>query len=126
MGIFDKLFGKRKSKNPEDDYKVTVTEELILVEHPRRKTEQILWKDITEIKLINTDEGPWLPDVWLTLLSKDGGCLIPQGAIGYDTVYDIVSKYDGFDFENVIKSMSCTDNMQFQLWTRTKEIRHTT
>jgi hypothetical protein len=126
MGIFDKLFGKRKSKNPEDDYKVTVTEELILVEHPRRKNEQILWKDITEIKLINTDEGPWLPDVWLTLLGKDSGCMIPQGANGYDTIYDIVSKYEDFNFENVMKSMSCTDNMQFQLWTRTKEIRHTT
>jgi hypothetical protein len=120
MGIFDKLFGKRKSKNPEDDYKVTVTDELILVEHPRRKSEQILWRDITEIKLINTDDGPWLPDVWLTLLGKDSGCLIPQGANGYDTVYDIVSKYDGFNFENVIKSMSFTDNMQFQLWTRTE------
>jgi hypothetical protein len=123
MGIFEKLFGNRNRKAPEDDYKVTITEELILVEHPRRETEQILWKDITEIKLINTDEGPWLPDIWLTLLDKNGGgCLIPQGANGYDTVYDIVSKYEDFDFENVIKSMSCANNMQFQLWTWKEEI----
>ena len=118
MGLFDNLFGKSKPKNPEDDFKVTITDELIRVEHPQRKTEQILWNDIKEIKLINTDAGPFAPDVWLTLLGDESGCLIPQGAKGYDTIYDIVSKYENFDFENVIKSMSCSDNAEFHLWTR--------
>jgi hypothetical protein len=118
MKLFDKIFGKSNPKNPEDDYLVTITEELIKVEHPRRKTEQILWKDINEIRLINTDEGPFLPDVWLALIGDNSGCLIPDGAQGYDTIYDIVSKYENFNFENVIKSMACTNNDQFLLWTR--------
>ncbi len=92
---------ERKPKNPEDDFIVTITNELIKIEHPDRKTEQIFWQNIKQIKLINTDSGPWLPDVWLTLLGENEGCLIPQGANGYDEVYDIVSKYDGFNFENV-------------------------
>lgn len=66
--------------------------------------------------LINTDEGPFLPDVWLVLVGDNGSCSLPQGCIGYDQVYDIVSKYEGFDFENEIKSMKCTANQQFLLW----------
>ena len=50
MSIFQKIFGT--SKNPEDDFVITITDKLIKVEHPRRETEQILWKDINKIKLI--------------------------------------------------------------------------
>ena len=100
------------------DFKVTITDTFVRVEHPERKTEQVLWENIEQIKFINTDEGPWMPDVWLALLGKEDGCLIPQGAKGFEEVYDIVSKYDGFNFENAIKSMSCADNAEFQLWTK--------
>ena len=92
--------------NPEEAYTVTITETYIRVEHPEKKSGQVRWDNISEIKLINTDEGPWLPDVWLALSDNEGACLIPQSAKGYDEVYDIVSKYEGFDFENVINSMS--------------------
>lgn len=112
------LFEKTKAKNPEDDFNVIITDEFIRVEHPRRKTEQILWKDINEIRFINTDEGPFVLDVWLALIGENSGCLVPQGAKGFDTVYDIVSKYENFNFENVIKSMSCSSNEQFELWKR--------
>ena len=136
MGLLNWIFGKtensksengniesekstvksKKNKNTEDDYKVTITAEFVKVEHPKRETEEILWKNITEIKFINTDEGPFLPDVWLALLGENSRCLIPQGTEGCDIVYDIVSKYKNFKFENLIKSMSCAENMEFQLW----------
>jgi hypothetical protein len=116
MGIFERIFGKPKPKNPEDNFTVTITKEYIRVEHPERKTEEVLWNDITEIKLINTNAGPFAPDVWLALLGENSGCLIPQGAKGFETVYDIISKYENFNFENFIKSMSCTDNEEFLLW----------
>jgi uncharacterized UBP type Zn finger protein len=104
--------------NPEEQFTVTINDEFVQVEHPERKTEKINWGDIEEIKLLNTDDGPFQPDVWLCLTGGNSGCLIPQGAIGYDEVYEIVSKYERFNFENVIKSMSCTDKAEFQLWTR--------
>jgi len=120
MGLFDvfgKIFkGKGVPHQPEVAYKVTITEQGVQVEHPQRKTESIRWQDIDEVRLINTDEGPWLPDVWLALIGQETGCLIPQGAKGYDEVYDIVSQYEGFNFENVMKSMCCTSNEQFELW----------
>jgi len=118
MNFFDKLFRKPKPKNPEDDFTVTITDKSIKVEHPHREIEQVLWENIQQIKLINTDQGPWLPDIWLALLGNEDGCLIPHGAKGFNEVYDIVSKYEGFNFENFAKSMSCTDNVEFDLWTK--------
>jgi hypothetical protein len=116
MGILDKLFGKSKPKNPEEEYIITITDESIKVEHLSRKTEVILWNDIEAIKLINTDDGPFAPDVWLALIGKNTGCIIPQETKGFETVYDIISKYENFNFENFIESMSCTTNQEFLLW----------
>ncbi|AOP33159.1 hypothetical protein A0128_04395 [Leptospira tipperaryensis] len=117
MGIFDFIFKKLNLlKYPEEEFTVIITDELVRVEHPKRKTEQILWKEIDEIRLINTDAGPVEPDIWLALIGKDSGCLIPSGCEGYDRVYDIVSTYKNFDFANVIQSMITTENAEFLLW----------
>ena len=118
MNFFNKLFGKKTPKNPEDDFIVTITDDYVRVEHPTRKTEEIFWKDINEIRYINTDGGPFTIDIWLALIGDNSGCLIPQGTKECEKVYDIVSKYEDFDFENVIKSMSSTNNEQFLLWKR--------
>lgn len=115
MDIFNKLF-KRKRYYPEGDYKVTITPKFIKVEHPKRREEQIFWDNIEEIKLINTDNGPFVPDIWLSLFGKEDGCLIPHGAKGFDEIYEVVSKYEGFNKENFGKSMTCTDNAEFLLW----------
>ena len=120
MWFWKKIFGgKEKQSNKkqiEDYYEVEITEKSIIVTHTSRPLEQIDWNDIDEIKLVNTDEGPFLPDVWLILMGNGNGCSIPQGSRGWDQVYEIVSKYKGFNFENVIKSAGCTDNQIFELW----------
>lgn len=120
MRFWKKIFGDNKKnenkKQIEDYYQVELTEKTIIVTHPIRPTEQIDWNDIEEIKLANTDEGPFLTDVWLLLMGNGKRCSIPQGSEGWDKVYNIVSKYDEFNFENVIKSASCTGNQIFKLW----------
>ncbi len=120
MGFWNKIFGSKSEntnqKNAEDYYETEITDTYVKVTHPKRKEEHIDWDEIEEIKLINTDEGPFLPDVWLILMGKDKGCSIPQGSKGWTKVYDIISKYDGFNFENVIKSAGCIDNETFDLW----------
>jgi hypothetical protein len=118
MGFFSKIFGVKNLQSFEDKYITLVTDELVRVKHSSRKTQEIIWKDIKEILLHNTDEGPFLPDVWLVLVGDSVSCSIPQGCKGYEQVYNIVSKYEGFNFENVIASMSSTNNEQFLLWKR--------
>ncbi|MFP3154018.1 hypothetical protein LQZ18_06205 [Lachnospiraceae bacterium ZAX-1] len=91
MGLFTK-----RVKNPEDEFKITVTDDFVHIEHPKRKTEEIRWEDINEVRLVNTDAGPTVPKVWLALIGVESRCLLPQGTSGYDAAYDIVSKNDGF------------------------------
>jgi hypothetical protein len=116
MGFFDE-FLKKADPHPEDHYKVTITDTGIKVDHPQQIAQSVLWLDLHTILLINTDEGPCQPDVWLNLIGRKSWCVIPQGAEGFEIVYDIVSKYEGFNFNNFSKSMSCTDNAEFLLWT---------
>lgn len=118
MGFLDRIFGKKAKKTVqhEDLFDVEVTDVYIKVSHPNRPAEQIKWEDIEEIKIATTDEGPFLPDVWLLLIGKGHGCSIPQGSKGWDIVYDIVSKYDGFHFENAIRAATCTETQWFDLW----------
>ncbi len=117
MGFLDKFF-KKDDNQPEDYYKVIVTDVEIKVERHNFATESVLWNDLHTVHLINTDQGPSQPDVWLILTGYKSQCKIPQGSDGFEKVYDIVSKFDGFKFDNFIKSMSCTDNAELQLWTK--------
>lgn len=114
----DSKSNNSNQKHPVDYYETEITDVYVKVTHPERKDEQIDWDEIEEIKLINTDEGPFLPDVWLVLMGNGKGCAIPQGSEGWDMVYDVVSTYEGFNFGNVIKSAVCSDNETFELWRR--------
>ena len=111
---------KQPAHKPEDDYTVIITNEVGKVEHPKWEFGSVKWNDVHTVMLINTDRGPWQPDVWLTLIDNNGKCMMPLGAKGYEDVYETVSKYDGFNFENAGKSISCTDNAEFLLWQDTK------
>ena len=104
--------------NPEGLFTVIMTEEGNACEHPQRKREFIQWDEINEIGIVTTDEGPFLPDLWLLLIGDNNGCSIPQGAVGYQELYDRISQFPGFDFQAVIEASMCTDNARFTCWKR--------
>lgn len=108
--VFKKI---KEEMQPEMAYKTTITKESITVEHPTRPEESIRWDEINEILLVNMDEGPFLPDIWLILSGNNNGCSLPHGSDGFEKVFDIVCKYEGFNFKNFIQSMSCADNKTF-------------
>ncbi len=118
MELLDKLLGISNSKKNEDEFTITITEEMVKVEHPKRSTQQIKWKDINEIKLVNTTGGPFAPDLWLILIGLNGGCRIPRSAKEFDRLFDIVSQYKGFRHDNLEEALSNTDNGQLHLWLR--------
>ncbi len=117
MGLFSRLFEKIKVQ-PEGQYTIIITDEAIKVEYSNRSVESILWTEINKILLINTNAGPSQPDIWLTLKGDNNSCTIPHDSDEFEKVYNIVSKYNGFNFGNFIKSMACADNAEFLLWTR--------
>jgi len=83
MRFWNRLFGGKsdssKRRRPEDYYETEIMDTYVKVTHPKRKDERIDWNEIEEIKLINTDDGPFLSDVWLILIGNGKGCSIPQG-----------------------------------------------
>ena len=97
---------------------MTITDAFIRVEHPNRKTEQVLCDDIRLVKLVNNDQGPWGIDIIMVMITENGGCALPHEAKGFDEVFDLISKYEGFDFENFGKSMTSTDNAEFIIWVK--------
>jgi len=85
--------------NPEEEFTGVMTQAGGACEHPRRKREFVTWDEMREIRLVTTDDGPLLPDVWLLLGGRQGGCSVPQDAVGYDELYDRVSRFPGFNKE---------------------------
>ncbi len=112
------------SLNTEEEYCVGITPVGVACEHPRRKREFVAWDEIDEIRLVTTDDGPLLPDLWLLLVGRQGGCSAPQGAVGYDELYDRVSQFPGFDFQSVIAASVCTDQAEFVCWRRPDSVEN--
>ena len=129
MRLFEKLrknseTHKIKGVSPRTEarsFSVIITEEKLRVERPNQKAEEIRWDDIKAIWLENTDQGPAISDIWLVLAGDAGVCVIPTDCDEYEEVYEIISKYPGFDFQAVIDSMSYAENARFVLWVKSTD-----
>lgn len=102
--------------------KAFCNDEGVSVEHTNGTIEAALWDEIIKISVITTDQGPFADDVFLVLFKEEKGVLIPSEAEGYNEVYERVSKFDDFDFQKYIESMSSTINQEFICWERRKGI----
>lgn len=73
--------------------------------------------DIVKVMITTNDQGPFLDDVFLRLYDIDGNeYWISQDSPEFMILYDYVSKFEGFDYQTVIKAMQCTDNEEFLCW----------
>lgn len=73
--------------------------------------------DIVKVMITTNDQGPFLDDVFLCLYTDDGAeYWISQDSPEFMILYGYVSKFEGFDYQTVIKAMQCTDNEEFLCW----------
>lgn len=116
------IFRKKKTVIPlEQRYRVTFNDRKVECTLPDGGKESVEWTDLKAILLENTDEGPFLPDVFWILVGEKGGCLFPQGAIGEMELLAEIQKLPGFDNNAVIESATCTDNRKFLCWTKSTQ-----
>jgi hypothetical protein len=82
--------------------------------------EQIHWNDITEIRIITTNEGPYREDVFVVLAGASGsGCAIPHdAAVRTKLLEELQTRFPSLDNEMVIKAMGSTSNNNFLVWKR--------
>jgi len=80
--------------------------------------EEIKWDEVTEIRIITTDEGPFREDVFFVLLGADNkGCLVPHdAAVRTKLLEELQTRFPSFDNEMVIKAMGCTSKNSFLIW----------
>jgi hypothetical protein len=100
--------------------KIHVTDDELILEWKYEKKEKdvYLFKDLKKATIITTDRGPFEEDVFWLLLFKII-IMIPQGA-GTDKLLERLQKFPGFDNDNVIKAMTCSENDSFLVWEKKK------
>ena len=73
----------------------------------------LLFKDIIAIKIVTTDEGPWLPDVFWVIRTSEATITIEGDAPFFPIILVLLQKIPGFDNDIVIKAMQSTDYAEF-------------
>lgn len=82
------------------------------------RTETVLWDDLMEVRIITTDEGPLMDDVFWLLVGDNGGCAVPSGAEGAKELLARLQQLPGFRNDVAIKALTCTSNAEFLCWKR--------
>ena len=120
MRFFDWLFRRRVSSNayPEASCVVEFDSLEVRCSCPNGNVERVSWQELKGVILRNTNAGPVEPDVFWILVGNEGGCVIPQGAVGEAQLLQQLQKLPGFSNEAVIASAACTDTRDFLCWER--------
>ena len=112
------LAGAMPDRAPESGFTVSVTEKEVTCARPDGTVERVAWEDLQSVELVNTDEGPFVTDVFWVLNGSSGGCAIPQGATGEAALLARLQGLAGFDNGAVIAAMSRSDNHRTLCWRR--------
>jgi hypothetical protein len=98
---------------------VQVDEDGVAVE-TKAGIERVRWADLSKVRILTTNEGPWVEDVYFLLETQGGkGCAVPHGAaVRTRLLEELQSRLPGVRDEKVIEAMSCTDNSSFTIWER--------
>ena len=113
---------EKRPASPQFESAVVVTDAggVITATYPNGDQQRMAWDDLTSIEVHTNDTGPWGADVWWVLRGTSGSCKYPQGATGDAEMIPKYQALPGFDHEELIRAMGCTDNQQFICWSRTR------
>ena len=103
---------------PDSLFVVEVSDTGVVCKRPDKKVESVTWDDLQSVEIINTDAGPYSPDVFWLLDGTNGGCAIPQGATGEKELLDKLHALPGFDNGAMIAAMTTFTNKRTTCWRR--------
>jgi len=84
------------------------------------KIEQVAWKDLVEVQIVTTDEGPFVDYVFYLLIGAGHtGCVVPQEDPTSGALLTRLQALPGFDNGKVIEAMGCAENARFVCWKKT-------
>jgi hypothetical protein len=85
---------------------------------PRGSTERVAWEELQKVEIVTTDQGPLVTDVFWVLHGTEGGCVVPQDAVGQAALLERLQALPGFRNDAVIDAMGSTENARFVAWER--------
>jgi hypothetical protein len=82
--------------------------------------EQVRWESVNEIRIITTNEGPLVEDVFFVLVGADAtGCVVPhRAAVRTKLLEALQQRFPNLDDKMIITAMGCTGNNSFLIWER--------
>jgi hypothetical protein len=114
MNVFKRIFGDMFRKTPEAQL---VFDDTLISFTWNGENEQLLWNDVVEVKIITTDLGPTLDDVFWVMVGNTGRFIvIPDEVDGAEELLDRLGKMPGFNHDKVTDAMASTDNAVFLCW----------
>lgn len=89
----------------------------------RNLREHVAWGNIARVRIMTTDQGPHLEDVFFVIDAKDGsGCVVAQDlAVRSGLLEALQSRLKGLDNAAVIEAMTSADNRVFTIWEESEE-----
>ena len=79
----------------------------------------VAWRDLIEVAIVTTDQGPFVEDVFLNLKGAGNtGCYIGQALWDECGVFARIEKLTGFDWQPACEAMRSTRNARFVCWRR--------
>jgi hypothetical protein len=86
----------------------------------RGGVETITWREVDEIQIVTTDNGPGQDDVFWLLLNRDHtcGCAVGHSAEGFPALLAELQRLPGFDNAVVVQAMGSATNRRFIVWQR--------
>ena len=85
-------------------------------------TRRAEWKDVTEVRIQTTDEGPLLEDVFFAVHTDSGS--MPQVIVPHDDAVrgklleELQRRLPGLDNTAVLEAMGCCQRRTFVIWRR--------
>ena len=116
MFKFIKSFFSRRSFAPE--LKVSLTDSEIVVTHSDETRDVMEWRELNEVSIITTDQGPYVEDVFWVLQVLETACIIPSSASGIDKLIERLQELPNFDNLRVIEAMGSAENNRFLVWSK--------
>ena len=91
----------------------------------RNVREHVAWADIVRVRILTTDEGPHLEDVFFVVDAKDGtGCMVSHDlAVRGKLLEALQERLEGVNDKAVIEAMGSTSNQVFTIWEAKAETR---
>jgi hypothetical protein len=97
---------------------VQIDDEGVAVE-TKKGIERVSWSEVQKVRILTTNEGPWVEDVYFLLEANGKGCAVPHGAaVRTKLLEELQTRLSGVRDDRVIEAMACAGNNIFTIWER--------